>query len=124
MEAVELINKLSSDNLLPAYFIGGPEAAAIAFALDGVDPPRPLTHDLACTLVSELGSSLERVVITELRDTTFYADLHLADPGAGSARRDLACSWRPHGRSHFDGGSGRDSGWPLRRLRRSARIGR
>jgi bifunctional DNase/RNase len=64
--------------------IGGPEAAAIAFALDGVDPPRPLTHDLACTLVSELGSSLERVVITELRDTTFYADLHLADPGAGS----------------------------------------
>lgn len=63
-----------------SIFIGGPEAAAIAFALDGVEPPRPLTHDLACTLVEELGASLEKVVITELRDTTFYADLHLSRP--------------------------------------------
>ena len=66
-----------------SIFIGGPEAAAIAFSLDGVEPPRPLTHDLACTLVREFGSELTRVVLTELRDTTFYADLHLARPGAG-----------------------------------------
>jgi bifunctional DNase/RNase len=81
---VMLLQELEGRRRKLSIFIGGPEAAAIAFALDGVDPPRPLTHDLACTLVSELGSSLERVVITELRDTTFYADLHLADPGAGS----------------------------------------
>ena len=81
---VMLLQELEGRRRKLSIFIGGPEAAAIAFALDGVDPPRPLTHDLACTLISELGSSLERVVITELRDTTFYADLHLADPGAGS----------------------------------------
>ena len=81
---VMLLQELEGRRRKLSIFIGGPEAAAIAFALDGVDPPRPLTHDLACTLVSELGSSLERVVITELRDTTFYADLHLADPGAGT----------------------------------------
>ena len=66
-----------------SIFIGGPEAAAIAFALDGVEPPRPMTHDLLCSLLEELDSGLERVVITELRDTTFYADLHLTAPEGG-----------------------------------------
>lgn len=64
-----------------SIFIGGPEAAAIAFALDGVDPPRPLTHDLTCNLIDVLGHSLERVVLTELRDTTFYAEVHLRAAG-------------------------------------------
>lgn len=68
-----------------SIFIGGPEAAAIAFALDGVEPPRPLTHDLLCLLLEELGSGLERVVITELRDTTFYAVLHLTSAGDDDA---------------------------------------
>lgn len=77
-----LLQELEGRKRKLSIFIGGPEAAAIAFALDGVDPPRPLTHDLACTLVEELGSSIERVVITELRDTTFYADLHLASTEA------------------------------------------
>jgi bifunctional DNase/RNase len=80
---VMLLQELEGRRRKLSIFIGGPEAAAIAFALDGVDPPRPLTHDLACTLVEELGSALERVVITELRDTTFYADLHLTNPGSG-----------------------------------------
>jgi bifunctional DNase/RNase len=61
-----------------SIFIGGPEAAAIAFALEGVEAPRPLTHDLFTQVIEELGSRLDRVVITELRDTTFYAELHLA----------------------------------------------
>lgn len=77
-----------------SIFIGGPEAAAIAFALDGVEPPRPLTHDLACTLVEDLGSELERVVLTELRDTTFYADLHLRNPQGDDAST-LVISARP-----------------------------
>lgn len=63
-----------------SIFIGGPEAAAIAFALEGVEAPRPLTHDLFCQVIGELGSHLDRVVITELRDTTFYAELHLRPP--------------------------------------------
>ncbi len=58
-------------------FIGGPEATAIAFALQGVDTPRPMTHDLMRDLLEALGASVERVVITELRSTTYFAELQL-----------------------------------------------
>ncbi|MCB0952399.1 MAG: bifunctional nuclease family protein [Microthrixaceae bacterium] len=78
-----------------SIFIGGPEAAAIAFALDGVDPPRPLTHDLACKLIEVLGFSLQRVVLTELRDTTFYADLHLVDADGDEDEPTTEVSARP-----------------------------
>ena len=57
--------------------IGGPEAAAIHSALEGIVPPRPLTHDLAVTIVQALGATLERVLITEVREHTYYAELHL-----------------------------------------------
>ncbi len=62
--------------LLPIY-IGHPEAMAIAHALDGVVPPRPLTHDLLRTVIEEFGGSLEKVVVNDLRDQTFFAELHL-----------------------------------------------
>ena len=65
-----------AQRLLPIY-IGSPEASAIHYALEGVEPPRPLTHDLFVTVLGELGSSLERVVVTEVRDHTYYAELHL-----------------------------------------------
>lgn len=61
-------------------FIGMPEANAIAFALDGVEPPRPLTHDLLVNVVAELGARLERIVVNDLVDGTFYALLHLQTP--------------------------------------------
>lgn len=73
-----------------AIFIGNPEATAIAFALEGVDTPRPLTHDLFCDVLDELDVNLERVVITELRDTTYFAVLHL-----GSASGAVQVSSRP-----------------------------
>src|SRR3546814_15187766 len=57
--------------------IGGPEAQAIAFALDGVETRRPLTHDLITLLLDELDAHLDRVVISALRDDVYYADLHL-----------------------------------------------
>lgn len=56
--------------------IGGPEASAIHTALEGIVPPRPLTHDLTVTMFQALGASLERVLITEVRDHVFYAELH------------------------------------------------
>ncbi|MEN9644098.1 MAG: hypothetical protein RL238_767 [Actinomycetota bacterium] len=56
--------------------IGGPEASAIHTALEGITPPRPLTHDLSVTVFQALGATLERVVITEVREHTFYAELH------------------------------------------------
>jgi bifunctional DNase/RNase len=58
-------------------FIGTPEATAIALAIQGVTTTRPMTHDLMRDVLSELGVTLERVVITELRQTTYYAELTL-----------------------------------------------
>jgi uncharacterized protein len=69
---------------VPIY-IGGPEAAAIHYALEGIEPPRPLTHDLLKNLLDELKVVLDRIVVTEVRDRTYYAELHLVV--AGAARR-------------------------------------
>ncbi|MHB8329993.1 MAG: bifunctional nuclease family protein [Acidimicrobiales bacterium] len=58
-------------------FIGAPEATAIAFAMQGVATPRPMTHDLLRDVLEALGAEVERVVITELHAATYYAELHL-----------------------------------------------
>jgi bifunctional DNase/RNase len=76
---VLLQEQQGEQRLLPIY-IGSPEASAIHYALEGVEPPRPLTHDLFMTTVGELGGSLDSVVITEVRDHTYYAELHLTTP--------------------------------------------
>jgi bifunctional DNase/RNase len=62
--------------VLPIY-IGNPEAAAIHYALEGHVPPRPLTHDLLRDLLDQLGAALDKVVVTELVEHTYYAELHL-----------------------------------------------
>jgi len=74
---VVVLRELDARQRQLSIFIGNPEATAIAFALEGVDTPRPLTHDLFCDVLDELAVTLDRVVITELRDTTYFADLHL-----------------------------------------------
>jgi uncharacterized protein len=74
---VMLLRELEGDRRLLAIMIGGPEAQAIAFALDGVETRRPLTHDLIALLLDELGAHLDRIVISALRDDVYYADLHL-----------------------------------------------
>jgi len=58
-------------------FIGAPEATAIAFALQGMDTPRPMTHDLIRDLLGALGADVVRVVVTELRTSTYYAEIVL-----------------------------------------------
>ncbi len=58
--------------------IGGFEAQAIALEMEGIKPPRPLTHDLIKTLVESLGGTITEVSIHELRDGTFFASLHLS----------------------------------------------
>ncbi len=75
---VMVLRELQGRRRQLSIFIGGPEATAIAFAMEGVETPRPLTHDLFCDVLDGLGAQLERVVITELRETTYYADLEVS----------------------------------------------
>lgn len=57
--------------------IGPFEAQAISLPLEGAQPDRPMTHDLLRNVVERLGGSLERVVIDDLWNTTYYAKLHI-----------------------------------------------
>jgi bifunctional DNase/RNase len=76
---VLLQEQQGEQRLLPIY-IGSPEASAIHYAVEGIDPPRPLTHDLFISVIGVLGGALDNVVITEVRDHTYYAELHLSTP--------------------------------------------
>jgi bifunctional DNase/RNase len=66
-----------SDMGLPVW-IGLNEARAISMGLNGVTPPRPLTHDLMKSMLDLLDASVEKVVITDLKENTYYATLHLS----------------------------------------------
>lgn len=63
-------------------FIGPFEAQSIALSLQGFRPPRPLTHDLMLSLVGKLKAKVKKVVITDLKENTYYALLHLDQGGA------------------------------------------
>ena len=65
-----------TDRGVPIW-IGMAEARAIARGLQGITSPRPQTHDLTKNLLDTLGATVERVVITDLKDGTYYARLHL-----------------------------------------------
>lgn len=75
--------------VLPIW-VGIFEANAIAMELEKINPPRPMTHDLLKNVIDEVSAGLEKVVITELRDNTFYALIHLTSGG-----RTLAIDSRP-----------------------------
>jgi bifunctional DNase/RNase len=62
---------------LPVW-IGMYEANAIATCLSGLESPRPMTHDLLYNMITQAGYKVSRVVITELKDTTFYAVVYLS----------------------------------------------
>ena len=68
------------DKVLPIW-IGHAEAWGIAMELSGVKPKRPLTYDLLRDVIGTLDATVERVEITELRDQTFYARIHLSSNG-------------------------------------------
>src|SRR5688572_22953879 len=72
-----LLQEMSGANRLLPIYIGSPEAAAIHYALEGAEPPRPLTHDLFVNVLTGLGAVLEHIVVTEVREHTYYAELHL-----------------------------------------------
>lgn len=64
---------------LPIW-IGVFEANAIAIQMEDVEPPRPLTHDLLRSMLEALGSSVREILISELKENTFYAQIHLDTP--------------------------------------------
>ncbi len=79
-QPIVLLKEKTGSRYLPIW-IGAVEATAIAFALQGVETPRPLTHDLIVSVFDDLGVRLQAVHVTELRDGTFYAELHLVQNG-------------------------------------------
>jgi uncharacterized protein len=87
---VRLVEKAKGRRELPIW-IGPFEAQAIALEIQGVPPPRPMTHDLMKQLIERLGARLTRVEIGELRDNTYFATLHLEGPGG----QDLPVDARP-----------------------------
>ncbi len=74
---IMLLRERSEPNRVVPIYIGGPEAHAIDLAISEVETERPMTHDLFVETIDQLGATPEQVVITELRDRTFYADLYL-----------------------------------------------
>ena len=74
-----LLKETDGDGRLLPILIGNSEAASIHSAMQGLQPPRPLTHDLLSTVIEVLDHRIDRVTITELRDHVFMAELSLVD---------------------------------------------
>lgn len=74
---IVLLRERSGRRHIPIW-IGAPEAQAIAAALDGLEPPRPQTHDLLRLIVETLGATVDRVDVVELKDSVYFADLQLS----------------------------------------------
>ena len=77
---IVILRTQEGESLLP-IFVGLFEANAIAQQLDGSLSPRPMTHDLLGNLIEALRARVDRVVITDLRDNTFFAIIHLERNG-------------------------------------------
>jgi bifunctional DNase/RNase len=75
---VMVLREVDAPRRILPIFIGAPEAASIHHATTGIVPERPLTHDLLVGVLRSLEASLQRVVVTEVRDHTYYAELHLS----------------------------------------------
>lgn len=69
-----------SDAVLPIW-VGLYEANAIALQLEKISTPRPMTHDLLRNLLGQLQATVEKIVITDLKENTFYALIHLHRDG-------------------------------------------
>jgi len=80
-EQVIVLREKEGTRYLPVV-IGIAEVNAIKFKLSGIQPPRPLTHDLLVNIMTELSASLEKVTIDRLQSNTFYATLHLKHNGS------------------------------------------
>jgi len=72
---IVVLEDLNSDRMLPIW-IGVFEANAIALKIENISTPRPMTHDLVKNFLDKLNISIEKVVVNDVRDNTFYALIH------------------------------------------------
>lgn len=79
---IVILKDVESDTMLPIW-VGAYEANAIALEIEKIAPPRPMTHDLMRNLIVELGIQVERVVVTSLRDNTFFAVIEMRTSDGG-----------------------------------------
>lgn len=77
---IVILRDTESQLFLPIW-IGVFEANAIALRIEGVEPPRPMTHDLLRLVLEKLGAMVEKIVISDLRESTFFALIHLQQKG-------------------------------------------
>jgi bifunctional DNase/RNase len=80
---IVILRDADGQRVLPIW-VGVFEANAIALQIENVTPPRPMTHDLLRSIIEHLNAAVEKIVITTLKDNTFYAAIHLKLP-EGSA---------------------------------------
>lgn len=89
-QPIVLLKEIDGSRFVPLW-VGAVEATAIAFAQQGVEPPRPLTHDLMNNLLDLLDATLTAVHLTEIKDGIFFATMLLRDSSGGQ----LTISARP-----------------------------
>jgi bifunctional DNase/RNase len=80
-QPIVLLKERTGERHLPIW-IGAMEATAIAFGQQGIVTARPMTHDLMKNVLDEIGVRVERIVITELREGTFYAVIEMTRNGS------------------------------------------
>lgn len=80
-QPIVLLKEVDGDRYLPIW-IGAVEATAIAFALQGIQTPRPMTHDLLRDILKETNVEVEAITISELVDQTFYANIRMSSAGS------------------------------------------
>src|SRR5579871_4865924 len=73
---IVVIEEITGPRLVPIW-IGIFEGGAIAAELTGQEPPRPMTHDLMISILQGFHVSMEKVIITDLRENTYFAEIHL-----------------------------------------------
>jgi hypothetical protein len=78
--ALVILRDLEGNKALPIW-VGIPEANAIAMEIEQVPPPRPMTHDLIKNILEGMSAKVLRVVVNDLRDSTFYATIFLSLQG-------------------------------------------
>ncbi|MCH5642668.1 MULTISPECIES: bifunctional nuclease family protein [unclassified Gordonia (in: high G+C Gram-positive bacteria)] len=84
-QPVLLLREVDGQRYLPIW-IGQSEAASIALRQKGIEPPRPLTHDLIVNLINDFGQTLLEVRIVDMQEGTFYAEMVFAGDLRVSAR--------------------------------------